>query len=85
MNIRKFSNSIFNSNSYVISKKGSDDVFIIDPGDSNPLLAYIIENNKKLAGVFLTHSHFDLIYGVNEILASFPEARFLCHNIRKRG
>ena len=85
MHIQKFINSIFNSNSYILSNKESKKVYVIDPGDSEPLVACINENNKTLAGIFLTHSHFDHIYGVNDLLLCFPETKLFASFYAKVG
>lgn len=85
MHIQKFCNSIFNSNSYILSNKENKKVYVIDPGDSGPLVASINENNKTLAGIFLTHSHFDHIYGVNDLLRCFPETKLFASFYAKVG
>jgi glyoxylase-like metal-dependent hydrolase (beta-lactamase superfamily II) len=85
MYIQKFINSIFNSNTYILSNEESNKVYVIDPGDSEPLFAYINDNNKTLAGIFLTHSHFDHIYGVNDLLLFFPETKLFASFYAKVG
>ena len=85
MYIEKFRNSIFNSNSYILCRKNCKNVYVIDPGDSKPLIASINENNKSLAGIFLTHSHFDHIYGVNDLLDYFPDTELFASYYTKIG
>jgi glyoxylase-like metal-dependent hydrolase (beta-lactamase superfamily II) len=46
--------------------------YIIDPGDVIDVIHAIKQNNIELKGILLTHGHFDHIYGLNDIVASFP-------------
>jgi hydroxyacylglutathione hydrolase len=73
MYVVKFNNSILSSNSYILFDDEYDSVWIIDPGDSIPLKAWMTKQKKTLQGILLTHSHIDHIYGVNELCESFPD------------
>ena len=64
MNISQHINSIFNSNTYLIEDKAYDYCWLIDIGDTD----YLIDKSLNIKGIFITHSHFDHIYGINEIL-----------------
>ena len=68
MQIKKFTNSILSSNSYVIFKEEERHAWLVDPGDSQPIFNWLTENNKAVKGILLTHYHIDHIYGVNDIL-----------------
>ncbi|GHU60835.1 MBL fold metallo-hydrolase [Bacteroidia bacterium] len=72
MVIQQFVNSIFKSNTYLLSSLESERVWCIDPGDSAPILQWLEDNHKMLYGILVTHAHFDHIYGMNELLKSFP-------------
>lgn len=67
MIITRHINSIFNSNTYILENKSCDYCWLIDIGDAAPFLD---KNNIK--GIFLTHTHFDHIYGINKIIEKFP-------------
>lgn len=71
MEVERFINSIFNSNSYLLTNGLSEQVWIVDPGDVSPLLSKI--GSRDLKGILLTHSHFDHIYGLNELIKKFPK------------
>ena len=66
-------NSFFNSTTWILSTKESNQVWLIDCGDSKPIIEYINSNKLKLQGIFLTHTHFDHIYGLNDILVEYPD------------
>ena len=66
-------NSVFNSNTYILSIKHAPDCWLVDCGDAEVLVGWITKNNKKLKGIFITHGHFDHIYGLNEIIQVFPD------------
>lgn len=62
-------NTLFTSNTWVITF--DEACWIVDCGDVEPIVQLIGE--KPLAGVLLTHAHFDHIYGLNELLDRFPD------------
>lgn len=75
MEIKRFVNKIFNSNTFLLTKKEEENVWIVDPGDSSSLISDWIKNeNRNLAGVLLTHAHFDHMYGLNHLIELFPSA-----------
>ena len=74
LNVQLFINSIFKSNTYVLSTHEGQNAWCIDPGDHSPILEWLRDNNKILCGIFLTHTHFDHIYGTNELIENFPNA-----------
>lgn len=63
-------NKIFSSVSYVVFSNISKDCWIIDIGDFESLNKLIGDYNPK--AVFLTHSHYDHIYGLNDICKIYP-------------
>lgn len=68
-------NSWFSSNTYILSHSKYEDVWLIDPGDVLPVLEWLIRKGKKsVAGILLTHAHFDHMYGINDILKAFPQS-----------
>jgi len=72
MNVVRFENSILKSNTYIVYFEKSEFVFIVDPGDGEPILNWVKNNNKSVKGILITHSHFDHIYGVNDLSNNFP-------------
>ena len=69
----RFVNTWFTSNTYILSHKEYDNVWLVDPGDIQPITEWIKKNGKKnVSGILLTHAHFDHIYGINEILNDYP-------------
>lgn len=85
MKVEKFVNSIFTSNSYIVYFEESDSVFVVDPGDSKPILDWIKKNNKFLNGIFITHSHFDHIYGINDLCDINPHLEIYTSKYSKEG
>lgn len=85
MKIVRFVNSIFTSNSYLIFFEKSDSVFVVDPGDASPILEWITKNSKFLKGILITHSHFDHIYGVNDLYDIYPNVEVYASNFAKAG
>lgn len=73
MNVHTIHNSILNSCTYIISKKESTDAYLIDCGDIIPIRKYLEFNQLHLIGVFLTHGHYDHVYGLKELMLEYPD------------
>lgn len=70
--VKRIVNRVFTSNTYVISEGGSVDVWLVDVGDTERVLD-ILPANSMVRGVFLTHTHFDHLYGINHLYEVFHE------------
>lgn len=70
-----FTNRVFNSRTYILSKEGSDEVWLVDCGDTDRVLERI--EGKTVEGVLLTHAHSDHIYGLEELLEQFPKVKII--------
>ena len=64
-------NSILNSCTYILYNE-SKDVYLIDCGDIEPIKEFIQAKGKTIKGIFLTHCHYDHIYGINDVISIFP-------------
>jgi glyoxylase-like metal-dependent hydrolase (beta-lactamase superfamily II) len=73
INIYRNVNSVLESNTYIISNYDYQGVYIIDPGDINSIQKWFKIHKKIALGVFITHTHFDHIYGLNELMLTFPD------------
>ena len=49
---------------------------VVDPGQAQPVLSMLGEKNLDLAGIFITHHHWDHTNGIAEILAKYPSPVF---------
>lgn len=73
--LHRFENSVCGSNTYVICPPDAGGAWVIDPGDAAPVVACLRELGRELAGILVTHSHHDHIYGTNEVQSAFPSAK----------
>lgn len=71
MRVERIVNSFLQSNTFILSHRGENNVYVVDVGDIEPLMGWI--GNKNVKGVFLTHAHYDHVYGINRLLAEFTE------------
>lgn len=95
IDVTRFVNSRFTSNTYVISNTESEGIWVVDPGDFSPVQEYMSANSKTtILGVLLTHAHFDHIYGVNDVYDHYPttpiyvyneEGRTILYDVKKNG
>lgn len=77
--IHDITNTIFTSKTYILSKPGEDKAWLVDIGDLDPVLSYLDEHHLYVAGVFLTHAHFDHIYGLEALVERFPKCKvYVC-------
>lgn len=72
-------NSFFDSMTWFLSETESSQVWLIDCGDVDPIAEKL--GGKTIAGVLLTHAHFDHIYGLPELINRFPECRIYTNGI----
>ncbi|MDO9155187.1 MAG: MBL fold metallo-hydrolase [Paludibacter sp.] len=72
MNIIRIENPIFTSNTYIISSEKHNWVWLVDIGGVDGVINSL-SKDSMVRGVFITHSHFDHIYGINKLIDTFPE------------
>ena len=80
--IQQIVNSIFNSNTYILSD--NENCWLIDVGDIDKICQFVL-GKYELKGVFLTHSHFDHIYGLNKLIEHFPNCVIYISENGKEG
>lgn len=73
LNIEFITNRIFNSRTYILTKKDCEKVWLVDCGDTDRVLEMIGE--KSVEGVLLTHAHSDHIYGLEALMKRFPDVK----------
>lgn len=78
-------NTLFTSKTYFLSKEGRNNVWLVDIGDVEPVLACLYDKELIIEGVLLTHAHFDHIYGLNDLLKQFPDALVYTNECGKEG
>lgn len=86
MFIKRFVNTIFNSNTYLLYKSKEKKAWVIDPGSStNQLINWLENNDKYLGGILLTHTHFDHIYGLNDLQEKYPDVNVFASVYAREG
>ena len=71
MEIHQFVNSVYNSNTFVVSDNGK--AIIVDMGDYEPVKDFLLKNDLSPEAVLITHVHYDHIYGLPTFMKDFPE------------
>ena len=59
------------SDNYIWTLSSGPQTVVVDPGDAKPVLNWLKQNKRKLAGILLTHQHNDHTGGVAGLLAKF--------------
>lgn len=83
--IHDITNTIFTSKTYILSKAGEEKAWLVDIGDIEPVLAYLDEHHLSVEGVFLTHAHFDHIYGLGALVRHFPNCKVIVCEYAKQA
>ena len=74
LEVVRFINSRFTSNTYIIAHPEHDDVWVVDPGDIQNVFEWMrVHSKTSISGILLTHAHFDHIYGLNDLLSQYPQ------------
>lgn len=85
MIVNQIVNSVFISNTYILTIEKEQSCWLIDCGDAEVLVEWIKKHKKKLVGIFITHSHFDHIYGLNKVIATYPDCTIYISQKGKEG
>ncbi len=75
MRIFRNVNSVLASNTYILCEDYESSIYVVDPGDSKPIIDWLNNFDKSIDGIILTHSHYDHIYGLNDLLQTFPKCK----------
>jgi hydroxyacylglutathione hydrolase len=80
MDIKILQVSPIGTNCYIVSE--GKEAFIIDPGgDSSDIVSKVGDLNVKY--ILLTHTHYDHIGAMNDLIKVFPEAKVGVHILEK--
>ena len=72
--VERIVNQVFNSNTYILYKESENSVFLVDPGNTVEIYNWINDHSKnRIEGIFVTHSHFDHICAINDLLSTNNE------------
>lgn len=75
MEIYSIVNTVSNSKTYILYKKGCDKAWLVDIGDIEPVIRFLTDNKLSVVGVFLTHGHFDHFYGLQALVEHYPDCK----------
>ncbi len=58
---------------YVWLLENQGQTLVIDPGEAEPVMAYLKQHNLSLDYMFITHKHWDHVTGIAAIKAAYPD------------
>ncbi len=53
---------------WAITPRNSQQAYVVDPGAAAPVIQWLEERNLDLAGILITHRHWDHVDGISELL-----------------
>lgn len=83
--IKEIVNSIFTSKTYILFCEREDSAWLVDVGDVEPIVTSLDGKGLSVEGVFLTHAHFDHIYGLPELVKCYPRCKVYVTEYAKEG
>ena len=83
--IKEIVNSIFTSKTYILFCEGVDKAWLVDIGDVDSVETFLNDKGLTVDGVFLTHAHFDHIYGLPELVKYYPQCKVYVTEYAKEG
>lgn len=72
LTVKSIVNTILESKTYILEVDRLD-FWIVDPGDVEKIME-IVDKDRVLKGILLTHIHYDHIYGLPALVRIFPSA-----------
>lgn len=67
----------FSDNYIWLLHNSSSQAWVVDPGDAEPVLGFLKQQQLNLAGILLTHHHGDHDGGVAELQKYYPQLRVI--------
>lgn len=58
---------------WVLQKDNKPQVVLVDPGQAEPVIRYLDENNLQPVSILITHQHYDHTGGVADLLDQYPD------------
>ncbi|MGF1749772.1 hydroxyacylglutathione hydrolase [Vibrio cionasavignyae] len=62
----------FNDNYIWLIQNNQKLCAVVDPGDAEPVIAYLEKNQLELTTIMITHHHWDHINGIEALVAKYP-------------
>lgn len=60
------------SDNYIWILHENDQAWVVDPGESKPVLHFLAQHKLKLQAILITHHHFDHTAGIEDLLKHEP-------------
>ncbi|MGL5956750.1 MAG: MBL fold metallo-hydrolase [Brevinema sp.] len=78
--VKKYTNGVYQENSWIYFNTKSQEAIIVDPGDELEGL-YDLLGAYTLTHIFITHGHTDHIQGLEEVKEKYPNALIVAHQL----
>ena len=81
MTVSRIECKLYSSNIFVLEDVQSDYCWLVDIGEKG----FKGANDKRVKGVFITHTHIDHIQGINDLLSQYPDCIIYVNEAGKEG
>lgn len=82
--VNYITNNVFSSRTYWLSEIQQSKIWLVDCGDVEEVLKQL-PKVMEIAGVLLTHVHFDHIYGLNKLLSLYPNCKVYTNDFGQKS
>lgn len=73
VNVRQIQNGFFAVANYLITDDSADYCWLVDVGEIEKIKE--AAEGRTIKGVFLTHSHHDHMFGINDLMETYPDCK----------
>lgn len=84
INVESIDNTLLQSRTYILWNEEETSVYLVDCGDIASVRSFLSAKGKFLKGIFLTHCHYDHIYGLRHI-ENFSDVEIFASKETERG
>lgn len=81
MKITGITFELYDNYIWVIESDVNNEAWIVDPGESSKVVSYFQANNLVLAGILLTHHHYDHTWGIAEVIKQLGEVPVVSNSL----
>jgi len=69
---------------YIWAMQKDNHIWVVDPGEAQPVLDFLTQTQASLAGILVTHHHWDHTQGITALKQAFPQCEVVASSITQQ-